>query len=256
MQLTKGKVVTITSVKGGVGKTTFLLTLAATYKRQNKKILIIDMDLFSGDIEAILNVQSKRDVYTLFEDITNNNFYEIDNYITKYDDNIDFIAATKDPRYASKVNGRFLNLLFNRVASKYDVILVDTNHILDEINLMILDNSYMSLYLITNDLMNLKNMKNLVSIFKDADKKNFIICLNYSCDIGKNYLSLFDIRNIIKANIDYTINSSFNIKNIDKYILDGEILTLNRNILKNHSNDLNHLKMIANDLIDDKHEEV
>ena len=50
MQFTKGKVVTVTSVKGGVGKTTFLLALAATYKRQNKKVLVIDMDLFSGDI--------------------------------------------------------------------------------------------------------------------------------------------------------------------------------------------------------------
>ena len=113
MQFTRGKIVTVTSVKGGVGKTTFLLTLAATYKRENKKVLIIDMDIFSGDIEAILNVPSKRDIYTLFEDIINNNFYEVDNYITKYDDNIDFIAAPKDPRYASKINGRFLNLFLH-----------------------------------------------------------------------------------------------------------------------------------------------
>ena len=48
----------------------------------------------------------------------------------------------------------------------------------------------------------------------------------------KDYFSLFDIRNIIKSNIDYTISNSFYIKNIDKYVLNGEILTLNRNINK------------------------
>lgn len=60
MAITKGKIITITSVKGGVGKTTFLLSLANVYKNNNKKVLIIDNDLFSGDIESILNVESKR----------------------------------------------------------------------------------------------------------------------------------------------------------------------------------------------------
>lgn len=51
MKITKSKVITVTSVKGGVGKTTFVLSLAAQYKMQDKKVLIIDMDLFSGDID-------------------------------------------------------------------------------------------------------------------------------------------------------------------------------------------------------------
>ena len=61
MKITKSKVITVTSVKGGVGKTTFVLSLAAQYKMQDKKVLIIDMDLFSGDIETLLN--KKRYLY-------------------------------------------------------------------------------------------------------------------------------------------------------------------------------------------------
>ena len=63
----------------------------------------------------------------------------------------------------------------------------------------------MSLFMITNDLIDLKNMKSLISIFKDNDKTNYLVCLNNSRDTGRDYLSLFDIRNIIKNNIDYTI---------------------------------------------------
>ena len=98
-------------------------------------------------------------------------------------------------------------------------------------------------------------MKSLVSIFKDTDKENYLVCLNNSRDTGKDYLSLFDIRNIIKTNIDYTISNNFYIKNIDKYILNGEILTLNKNILRFHNNDINNMKKMAEDLIDDKHRE-
>ena len=41
MALNKAKVITITSVKGGVGKTTTVLNLAGIYSRMNKKIFSI-----------------------------------------------------------------------------------------------------------------------------------------------------------------------------------------------------------------------
>ena len=53
----------------------------------------------------------------------------------------------------------------------------------------------------------------------------------------------------VKNNIDYTISNSFYIKNIDKYVLNGEILTLNRNIIRFHGKDINKLKSIASALI-------
>ena len=246
MQFTRGKIVTVTSVKGGVGKTTFLLTLAATYKRENKKVLIIDMDIFSGDIEAILNVPSKRDIYTLFEDIINNNFYEVDNYITKYDDNIDFIAAPKDPRYASKINGRFLNLLFNRVVPKYDVILVDTNHFLNDINLVTFDHSNQIVYLMNNNPMNLKSMKTMLSIFEDMHMNDYKIVL-YEVFNKKNVFKKFDIKSIIKDDINYIIQSDFYIRDIDKYILDGRFIENSIKYLK--SGNLRLFEKIAKDLI-------
>ena len=39
-----GKVITVSSVKGGVGKTTMVLNLAGIYCGLNKKVLIIDLD--------------------------------------------------------------------------------------------------------------------------------------------------------------------------------------------------------------------
>ena len=43
----------------------------------------------------------------------------------------------------------------------------------------------MTLFIITNDIVDLKNMKSLISIFKDTDKKNYLILLNNSRDIEK-----------------------------------------------------------------------
>lgn len=251
-----GKIISVSSVKGGVGKTTTVLNLAGIYYLLKKKVLIMDMDLFSGGISALLDLKNKKDIFMLVDSISNNRFTNLSDYVTHYNNNIDVLASPKDPRQALKVESRYLPMILELAKKDYDIILIDTNHILDANNLVLLDNSYMSLFLITNDLVDLKNFKSIVSIFRDLDKKNYLVCLNNSRDTGKDFLSMFDIKNIIKCNIDYTISRDFYIKNIDKYSLDGEILTLNRNIVRFHSKDIDNMKNMALDLINDKHMEV
>ena len=50
MNTSLGKVVTVSSVKGGVGKTTLAANLAGLYFLLKKKVLIIDLDLYAGGI--------------------------------------------------------------------------------------------------------------------------------------------------------------------------------------------------------------
>ncbi|MEE3343855.1 MAG: AAA family ATPase [Bacilli bacterium] len=251
----KGKIISISSVKGGVGKTTMAINLAGIYCLMKKKVLIIDADFYSGGISTWLDIKNKKDIYMMVDSIANNRYTSIKDYTTSYNQYIDVLASPRDPRSALKIESKFLPIIFEFAKREYDIILVDTNHIMNEINLNVLDNSYMSLFIVTNDLIDLKNMKSIISIFKDTDKTNYLVCLNNSRDTGRDYLSLFDIRNIVKCNIDYTISNSFYIKNIDKYVLDGEILTLNKSINRFHGADINKLKSIAEALIKDRDKE-
>ena len=248
-----GKVISISSVKGGVGKTTTLLNLAGIYCELGKKVLIIDFDLYSGGVAVSLNVKNNKDIFMMIDSMANNRFTELKKYVATYNTNIDVLACPKDPRDSSKIESRFIPLIFDLAKKDYDVVLVDTSHILDEINLTILDYSYMSLFVITNDMVDLKNMKSLISIFKDTGKGNFLVLLNNSRDTGKDYMSMFDIRTIINNNIDYTISKNYYIKNIDKYVMSGEILTLNKKLNTFHQKDVNNMKKLAMDLIDDKY---
>lgn len=244
-----GKVISVSSVKGGVGKTTMITNLAGIYYLMKKKVLIIDADFYSGGVSAWLDIRNKKDIYMMIDSISNNRYSNIKDYVTEYNNGIDVMASPKDPRTALKIESKYIPMIFEFAKREYDIILVDTNHIMNEINLMILDSVYKSLFIVTNDLIDLKNTKSLMSIFKETGKDNYLLVLNLSRDTGKDYFSIFDIRNIIKTNVDYTLKSSFYIKNIDKYILNGEILTLNRNINRFHSSDISRLKQIANSLI-------
>ena len=189
----------------------------------------------------------------MVDSLANNRFTTLKDYVTVYNRNIDVLACPRDPREAMKIESKFIPMIFDLAKKEYDVVLVDTHHVLDEINLTVMDYSYMTLFVLINDLVDFKNMKSLLSIFKDTDKKNYLVLLNNSRDTGKDYISMYDIRTMIGGNIDYTISRNFYIKNIDKYIMDGEILTLNKGINTFHSSDISHMKKMALDLIDDSH---
>lgn len=249
MAINKAKIFTITSTKGGSGKTTTVLNLAGMFSKLNKKTLIIDLDLYSGSIAASLNISDDNNLYHLVNDISNNVFDYIENYVTAYNDKIDVIAAPKDPRMANKISSKYLSIIMARASMRYDVILIDTNHVSDVLNLTAMDLSDEIIYILNNDPMDLKNMKTMVSIYKDMEKENYKIILNESSNRLRTYFTKYDIKNIIKDNIDYTIPASFYIKTIDKYVLDGQILTLNKNVVATHKTAMKNFEMIAQNLL-------
>jgi len=249
MAINQAKVITVTSVKGGTGKTTNVLNLAGIFSLMEKKVLIIDLDLYTGSIAASLNVELKKDIYNLFEDLTNKHFESINDYITKYNENIFIISAPKDPRSANKINSKFIDSILYKTKMQFDIILIDTNHILNEINLVALDNSDQIIYILSKDPMDLKNMRSMVSIFNNMEKSNYKIVLNESINKNRNYFNDLDIKNIIKVHPNYIIPSSFNIKNIDKYIMDGKIITLDKTLRKYNKKAIDVYEKIATDLL-------
>ena len=250
MAIPKAKIITITSVKGGTGKTTTTLNLAGTYSLMNKKTLILDFDLYSGGIALALNVDINSDLYKLVYDMSVNEYKNIDDYILKYNEYIDIIPAPKDPRYASKLEKKYINTILKKVITKYDVILIDTNHFLDATNLILFDKSDTIMYVVNNSPLDVKNLKSMISIHKDMEKENYVVVLNESNTKLNDVLSNYDIKNIIKNNIDYTIPRTFYNKNVNKFVIKGKIMILDKNVRLLDSKTVKIFNKIATDLLE------
>lgn len=230
MALKQAKVITVTSVKGGTGKTTFTLSLAGILANKNLKTIIVDMDLHAGVIAPTLNLKETKDIYTLVNDYMNHGLKELEEYITKYNDYIDVLPAPKDPRSVGKISSYYIENILKKLKYMYDVILIDTNHIIDDINLITFDNSDEILYVITSDLMDLRNMKTMIAIYNDMNLDNYHIVLNEA--ISKQCLDLYTINSFLGRNIDYILSNNSYIKNINKLIMNGKIATLEKGYQK------------------------
>ena len=120
---------------------------------------------------------------------------------------------------------------------------------MDAIKLVTLDYSDQVVYVMTNDPMDIKNMKSIVSIYKDMERNNYKIVLNEAIDHNRSYFNSYDIKNVIHDNIDYTIPSSFHIQSIDKYVLDGKIMTLDKKIYSKYKKAMKNYDLLAKALI-------
>lgn len=252
MALKQAKTILVTSVKGGTGKTTTALNLAGIYQKKNLETLIIDLDLYGGSIAASLNLDYNTDLFDVMDDLNNNRFNALENYIVNYTDKLDVLPAPRDPRLAGKMSSKFLHVILAKAKLKYDVIVIDTNYFLNDMNLIAMDASDEILYLVTNDPMDLKNIRSMVSIYNDMDKENYKIILNESINKAKNYFTSYDMKHIMNHPINYTIPSSFYIRNIEKYIMEGKILTLDKKICMLHKKAITNLEKIAESVLDDK----
>ena len=249
MKINKGKSVCVFGVKGGTGKSTLVLNLAGMYARLNLHVLIVDFDLSGGSIALHLGKEVSKTLYNFADDYNNNRFDNISSYVSKYNDNIDFIAAPKDPRQANKIDNKYVHILIEKAVFQYDVVLIDMSHSLDAISLSVLDKVDSILFNITNDLYDLKNVRSFISIFNDLGIDKYNVILNKSVNPNKNAYSNYEIKNIIKTHIDYIISEKMYLKNIDDYVLNGEIITLSSSFKEKYKNDYKVLSILTNDTL-------
>ncbi len=226
----KAKIITVTSVKGGTGKTTFALNLAAAFALNKKRVLLIDADLAAGDVAARLDIGYDKDLYNCYEDIRNHTFDHVEDYVRPYRDGIDIIPAPRDPRYANRIEPSFLTYLLSKVALKYEVVIIDTNHLLSSINLLAFDYSDSILFVMNNECMNLKAMRTMSAIFEDMDSNKMMVVLNDSARKELGEYSIGDMKNVMKREIDFRIPSTFYQKKYDKYVMEGRVFLLDKKI--------------------------
>ncbi len=247
----KGKSICIFSPKGGTGKTILAMNLAGIASLSFKKTLLIDLDLYNGGLSMLINKNIEKTIFHLVDDLNNNRYKNFEDYIYKYNDNINILCSPRDPRQGSKVTSNFLDMIFNRAVEIYDLVIVDMSCILNDTNIVTMDMMDEILFILTPDIVNLKNLKNLLTIFKDNSIDNYNILLNNSICL-KSMISINAMEKVINSKINYVISNDFYMYDINDYIFDSKIPILYKTNIRKYKRDAKTLENILDTLYEEE----
>jgi pilus assembly protein CpaE len=182
-----GKVVTIFSTKGGIGKTTIATNLGAAlgFDPANK-VCILDVDLQFGDVGLFLNIVPKVTIADLVKDFGNLDSSMLEKYLSKYSDNVKVLAAPARPEQADDVTAAHLVAIIKQLQYTYDYIIIDTAPLFNDITFNILEMSNTILVATSQDLPTLKNVKLCLEIFESLQypAEKIKVILNRADSIG------------------------------------------------------------------------
>ena len=121
---TQARVITVTSGKGGVGKTNFTVALAIAFARLGKKVLVIDADLGLSNVDVILGTSPPGNLLQVMQ-----GGYSLNDVVADGPLGIKFISGGSGIYDLSNLSDVQLQYFLNQLGqfdSWADVILIDT----------------------------------------------------------------------------------------------------------------------------------
>jgi pilus assembly protein CpaE len=161
----EGKVITICSPKGGVGKTTLTVNLASALSQRKLKVAVVDLDLQFGDVSLFFDAKPKRTIYEWVME-GNDSIERLKTFMTETKSNIHVMASPLRPEFSEVITGGNIEGVLSKLKEEYDVVLVDTPPFLVETVISSLEQSDYILLVTSMDLPTLKNNKIYIETIK------------------------------------------------------------------------------------------
>lgn len=199
------KIITVTSGKGGVGKSNFVVNLAISLQNKGKKVLIFDADLGMGNDDVLMGLYPKNNIF----DIIYSNL-EIKDVIIEGTNGVSLIPAGSALSKAQELEESEKRLFLEKLESldEYDYILMDTGAGVNKDVLSFIAASEELIIITTPEPTSLTDGYSLIKAtdhFKLKSKAKIIVNKAFTKEEGEETYNKFDraVRRFLNIEIEY-----------------------------------------------------
>ncbi len=200
------RTLTITSGKGGVGKTTVISNLALTLAQANKRVLILDGDLGMANVDIMFGKQVRSNILSVLEGEA-----PLVDSIAELHPNIYLLSGGSGIREIQKINDYQRQQLLDQVAAlpmHFDYLLIDTAPGIDDNVLYLNACAHERNIIVTPDPASLTDSYALIKVLHKTYKLNrFSIIANFVRDEAEGlalYKRMSDVaEKFLNISLDY-----------------------------------------------------
>ncbi len=207
----EGRIITVFSAKGGVGKTTLSTNLAVYLASTGARTLLVDLDLMFGDVAISLQLAPTHSIANVTAMAGHLDAQGVASVLTRHTSGLDIIAAPSDPGEGERIPAAAVIELLRLTRTMYDYVLVDTPPSFTEHVLAAFDVSDLSVLIATLDIPAVKNLRIAISTLDalSGDPANRVVVLNRAD--AKVGLDKGDVERALHQPISATIPNSLSV---------------------------------------------
>lgn len=206
-----GQVVTVLSMKGGVGKTVVSTNLAVALAGLGNSVALVDLDLQFGDVGIMLGLEPKQTIVGAVQSGERLDAQMLDGFLLPHSSGVKVLLAPTQPEDAEIVTASRIDRIIGLLITMFDYVVVDTPPSLDEAVLTALDRSDRIVVVTMMDVASVKNSR--VSLRKlqllGYDGSAVDIMLNRAD--SKVFLRVEEVEQAVGRRIDYRLPSDLQI---------------------------------------------
>ena len=186
--ISRGKVITVYSPKGGTGCTTIAVNLAIALNNEDTRVALVDANLQFGDVAIFVNEQGKNTILELaprVDELEPDVVEEI--LINHAASGLRILAAPQRPEMADKISTDQFSKVVQYLQKMYAYVVVDTSHIISDVVLSIFDISDAIVLLTTQEIPAIKNARLFLDLLQTmgVGKERIVFAMNrYDKRIG------------------------------------------------------------------------
>jgi pilus assembly protein CpaE len=204
----EGRVVTVFTAKGGVGKTMLSVNLGMVLARAGNRVCIVDLDLGSGDVAISVLLDPARTIADAVSMTGHLDTTGASSLLTRYQPGIEMLLAPVTPGDAEKIPPSLVGELLAVLRRMFDYVVVDTPPQLSEHVLTALDASAHHVLITTPDVPALKNLRVVLDVLDMLSYPKEIRSVVLNRADAKVHLTLPEIEQVLRTPVSAQVPAS------------------------------------------------